>query len=113
MRDGRTRKSVEKQQGRASFSEFSDDYCATLIVLTGDSQGTDYAIDRPNTVLGRGPGVDIALNDETLSRQHATWDPDRLQRHPQTGRPVARRVLRQLRPGTTPRIDSLRRRLRT
>ena len=72
MRDGRTWKSVESQAGRTSFSRFSENYRASLVVLTGDLQGTDYPIEQPSTVLGRGPGVDLAFEDKTLSRQHAT-----------------------------------------
>ena len=72
MRDGRTRKSVGSEPGRDSFSDFSRSYRASLVVLTGAGQGTDYTIERSRMVLGRGPGVDISLEGETLSRQHAS-----------------------------------------
>ncbi|MFP8882227.1 MAG: FHA domain-containing protein [Myxococcota bacterium] len=72
MRDGRTRKSVQSQVGRTPFAEFSNSYSASLVVLTGDLQGTDYPIERPTTVLGRGPGADLSFSCETLSRQHAS-----------------------------------------
>jgi len=74
MRDGLTRKSVKSQTGRMPFSEFSASFDATLVALTGDSQGSDYKIRQPTTVLGRGPGADIEFACETLSRQHACVD---------------------------------------
>lgn len=74
MRDGRTRKSVQNQIGRTPFSEFSDNFDASLVVLTGDLQGNDYPIEQPTTVLGRGPGADLEFLCETLSRQHASLD---------------------------------------
>lgn len=74
MRDGRTRKSVQNQVGRTSFSEFADRFDATLVVLTGDLQGNDYPIKQSTTVLGRGPGADLTFSCETLSRQHASLD---------------------------------------
>jgi pSer/pThr/pTyr-binding forkhead associated (FHA) protein len=43
-----------------------------VVILSGRLQGTDYAIERARTVIGRGPGVDLAFDDETLSRQHAS-----------------------------------------
>lgn len=74
MRDGRTRKSIQNQLGRTSFSEFTRHFDATLVVLTGDLQGYDYPIEQPTTVLGRGPGADLVLACETLSRRHACLD---------------------------------------
>ena len=74
MRDGRTRKSVESQPRQTPFSEFNENFNASLIVLTGDLQGTDYPIEQPTIVLGRGPGADLTFSCQTLSRQHARLD---------------------------------------
>jgi pSer/pThr/pTyr-binding forkhead associated (FHA) protein len=74
MRDGRTRKSVQSQVGNTPFSEFAGNFHASLVVLTGELQGTDYPIEQPTTVLGRGPGADLAFGCETLSRQHVSVD---------------------------------------
>lgn len=71
MRDGRTRKSLEPSSGPTPFSEFVQTWNVSLVVLNGAMQGTDYAIEQPNTVMGRGPDVDLAFADDTLSRQHA------------------------------------------
>jgi pSer/pThr/pTyr-binding forkhead associated (FHA) protein len=74
MRDGRTRRSFEASPGRTTFAEFAERVSASLVVLSGDLQGSDYAIEQSSLTLGRGPGVDLAFDDETLSRQHATLE---------------------------------------
>lgn len=72
MRDGYTRESRESASGRTSFADFIETWNPSLVVLSGGLQGTDYPIERASTVLGRGPDVDLAFDDETLSRQHAS-----------------------------------------
>jgi len=72
MRDGYTRESRETASGRISFADFVEVWSPSLVVLSGRLQGTDYPIERASTVVGRGPGVDLAFDDETLSRQHAS-----------------------------------------
>lgn len=72
MRDGHTRKSLEPSPGRTSFADFVETWNPSLVVLSGELQGRDYPIERASTVVGRGPGVDLAFDDETLSRQHAS-----------------------------------------
>jgi len=72
MRDGYTRESLESSSRRTSFAEFIEAWNPSLVVLSGGLQGTDYPIEQASTLVGRGPGVDLALDDETLSRQHAS-----------------------------------------
>jgi len=72
MRDGKTRESRECSAGRTTFADFLEDWHPTLVVLSGRLQGTDHPIERASTVIGRGPGVDLAFDEETLSRQHAS-----------------------------------------
>jgi pSer/pThr/pTyr-binding forkhead associated (FHA) protein len=72
MRDGYTRESLESAAGRTSFAEFTEIWSPSLVVLNGRLQGSDYPIDRASMLVGRGPGVDLAFDDETLSRQHAS-----------------------------------------
>ena len=49
-----------------------------LIVCGGESDGTEYAIDSEETILGRNPTTDVTLVDESISREHAlvSYDPD-------------------------------------
>ena len=72
MRDGYTRESRESATGQNSFADFIETWNPSLVVLSGGLQGTDYPIERASTVVGRGPDVDLAFDDETLSRQHAS-----------------------------------------
>ncbi len=72
MRDGRTRESLESASRRTSFEDFIEVWSPLLVVLNGRLQGTSHPIERASTVVGRGPGVDLAFDDETLSRQHAS-----------------------------------------
>jgi pSer/pThr/pTyr-binding forkhead associated (FHA) protein len=72
MRDGHTRESLESSSHRTSFADFIEVWNPSLIILSGGLQGTDYPIERASTLVGRGPGVDLAFDDETLSRQHAS-----------------------------------------
>ncbi len=72
MRDGYTRESLKSSSSRTSFADFIETWNPSLVVLSGGLQGTDYPIERATTVVGRGPDVDLAFDDETLSRQHAS-----------------------------------------
>ncbi len=72
MRDGYTRESPKSASGGTTFAAFIEAWNPSLVILSGKLQGTDFPIERASTVIGRGPGVDLALDDETLSRQHAT-----------------------------------------
>ena len=72
MRDGYTRESMKSSSSRTSFADFIETWNPSLVVLSGGLQGTDYPIERASTVVGRGPDVDLAFDDETLSRQHAS-----------------------------------------
>ena len=75
MRDGRTSK-LETARRPEGFREFAEAFDARIVVLTGPASGTMYAIERPRVVIGRGPGVDLTIEDTTLSRQHAAIDFD-------------------------------------
>lgn len=72
MRDGYTRESRESASRQTSFADFIETWNPSLVVLSGKLQGTDYPIERASTIVGRGPDVDLAFDDETLSRQHAS-----------------------------------------
>jgi pSer/pThr/pTyr-binding forkhead associated (FHA) protein len=69
MRDGRT---VKREHARTpGLGEFLQAWEATLVILSGPGAGVEHPLERPRTVLGRGPGVDLALPDPEMSRQHA------------------------------------------
>ncbi len=54
-----------------AFAEFLGRFRAALVLLSGDARGLEYRLDQPRTALGRGPGVDLALDDEALRCRHA------------------------------------------
>src|SRR6185436_8618746 len=43
---------------------------AYLIVMAGSSVGEMYKLNRPRTVIGRGPTAEIRILDEGVSREH-------------------------------------------
>jgi pSer/pThr/pTyr-binding forkhead associated (FHA) protein len=70
MRDGETRRL--KQVGKASgLEKFLSRFEAKLMVIDGPAAGAEYALESLPTVIGRGPGVNITVNDSAASRQHA------------------------------------------
>lgn len=71
MTDGATRRIESSGAGDNSFLAR---YRASLVVLTGDAAGTEYELESERTVIGRGPGVDLAFDDTAMSRQHAALE---------------------------------------
>ncbi len=72
MRDGMTRK-LERVPGKdASFEEFQQTWQATLCIVSGGAEGTEYELEAEKVLLGRGPEVDLAFDDSTMSKEHAT-----------------------------------------
>jgi len=47
---------------------------ASLVILEGGAEGTEFELERERCVIGRGPGVDLALDDSAMSRQHAAFE---------------------------------------
>ncbi|MBM4336448.1 MAG: FHA domain-containing protein [Deltaproteobacteria bacterium] len=54
-----------------ALSEFLSRYRAALVILSGEARGMEYRLDQSRTALGRGPGVDLALDDAGMRCQHA------------------------------------------
>jgi pSer/pThr/pTyr-binding forkhead associated (FHA) protein len=71
MRDGRTRK-TRGAAGKEGIREFLRSYQARLVVLSGPSAGQQFPLKSDQLTIGRGPGVDVAIRDSTMSRQHAS-----------------------------------------
>ena len=73
MRDGST-KQLETKDRNAVFSQFISRFQASIVILNGPAKGTDYTLDAAKTVIGRGPGVDLAFEDDAMSREHASLE---------------------------------------
>ena len=70
MRDGRTVKRTTAREARARLGRLR----ATLVVLEGGAAGTEHVLAGPRRVLGRGPEVDLAFEDEEMSQQHLSLE---------------------------------------
>lgn len=70
MRDGLTEKMTATGQA-GGLREFLAAFTARLVVLSGRHTGEAVEVVNPRTIIGRGPGVDLAYDTQTMSRQHA------------------------------------------
>ena len=55
----------------SALGDFLARYRAALVILSGEARGMEYGLDQRRTAVGRGPGVDLALDDDSLRCQHA------------------------------------------
>ena len=67
MRDGKT---VRTQRD----AEMQGGWSATLIEIAGGAEGSEYPLDAERVVMGRGPSVDLAFEDDRMSAQHAAFE---------------------------------------
>ncbi len=75
MRDGRTKR-LEGRDNDHSLDQFLLGHEVSLVVLSGNGAGTNFRIGQERHILGRGPGVDLMLDDQAMSRQHAAIEYD-------------------------------------
>ena len=54
-----------------SFAEFLERHQAAIVIMAGGAKGMEYKLDQVRVTMGRGPGVDLAFDDEAMSREHA------------------------------------------
>lgn len=68
MGDDRTRKI---DAANTSGSAFLEKFSITLVVVEGGSEGTEYEVEQPRTLLGRGSDADWTFADDSMSKHHA------------------------------------------
>ena len=73
MQDGLTKK-VQRRPVSGGPRGFLASHRAAIVTLSGATAGNEYELERDRTVIGRGPGVDIAFDDQTMSREHAAFE---------------------------------------
>ena len=73
MHDGRTRR-LPRREPATPVPAFFREVRALLRVLAGAGAGTDLPLDRERAILGRGPGVDLQIDDPAMSREHAAFE---------------------------------------
>ncbi len=66
----RTRK-VMTSRGERDPQHFFSQYRVSVILASGPSAGNEYFLKWDRVTLGRGPGVDLAFDDASMSREHA------------------------------------------
>ncbi len=71
MRDDGSTREISAAEGNVVFSQFLSRFQPALVILSGNAKGTEYAIDAERVTIGRGPGTDLAFDDQAMSRQHA------------------------------------------
>jgi pSer/pThr/pTyr-binding forkhead associated (FHA) protein len=73
MRDGLTRK-IQAPANPSGYRLFLEKFRASLIVVSGAAEGNEIVIDQRRVTLGRGPGVDLAFDNPSMSQQHAVLE---------------------------------------
>ncbi len=53
------------------LAEYLGRYAPSIMILSGREKGTELALDQRRLTLGRGPGVDLAVDDAAMAREHA------------------------------------------
>ncbi len=75
MAGQRTRKMVRSEEARDP-EQFLAQHRAAISIISGPAVGSEYArgeyvLEWDSVSLGRGPGVDFAIDDSSMSRKHA------------------------------------------
>ena len=71
MTNAATRKLQRRTGPKGSFQECSH---ATLVIVKGGAEGTEYTLDGDSVVIGRDPDTDIPLDDKAVSKRHAALE---------------------------------------
>ena len=72
MQDGQTRRIDNAKL--AENDEFLQRHRVTLIVVSGPCSVNEIDLDKRSVSLGRGPGADVAFEDDAMSREHAAFE---------------------------------------
>ncbi len=74
MQDGRTKKVRREPPVVQDPDAFLARHRAVIVTLSGTTAGNEYELMSDQTTIGRGPGVTLAFDDSTLSREHAAFE---------------------------------------
>lgn len=74
MHDGKTRTvdSFEPERTQA----FLEDHRASVTITRGAAAGTEFELDGKRTIIGRSEGVQIQIDDASVSSEHAAFEID-------------------------------------
>jgi len=71
MKDGRTRRVPQKGEKREAFLARN---IASILYASGPLAGSEIALEREQIRLGRGTGVDVLVDDASISHEHAALE---------------------------------------
>jgi pSer/pThr/pTyr-binding forkhead associated (FHA) protein len=71
MQDGHTVKRRGHGAPDGGLAGYLERYDPVLVVVRGGVAGEEHPLDAEKLVIGRGPDVDLAFDDEEMSSQHA------------------------------------------
>lgn len=74
MQDGLTRKVRREPPVEQDPDAFLTRHRAVIVTLAGTTAGNEYELEQEQTTVGRGPGVSLAFDDTTMSREHAAFE---------------------------------------
>jgi len=73
MNDGKTRRR-KREAPAAPAPGFLQTHRACLVLIEGPGAGSEWALDRPRRIMGRGEDVDLHFADDTMSKEHAAFE---------------------------------------
>jgi pSer/pThr/pTyr-binding forkhead associated (FHA) protein len=72
MKDGRTREvPVSRAERRDGYLET---HVVSLVFASGPLEGSEVELETARVILGRGPQVDVGVDDPSVSHQHAALE---------------------------------------
>ncbi len=74
MQDGRTKKVRREPEVAPDPNGFLARNRAVIVTLAGTTAGNEYELDRDRIKIGRGPDVELAFDDDAMSREHASFE---------------------------------------
>jgi pSer/pThr/pTyr-binding forkhead associated (FHA) protein len=74
MQDGHTRRVQHEDAPGRDSDAFLASHRAVIVTLSGTTAGNEYVLDRAQMTIGRGPDVELAFDDTTMSREHAAFE---------------------------------------
>jgi pSer/pThr/pTyr-binding forkhead associated (FHA) protein len=74
MRDGYTRQVQRPDEPSPDFVVFQKRWQASIVLLSGDDSGAEFALEQPSTTLGRGESAELRFDDASMSSEHAALE---------------------------------------
>jgi len=73
MHDGRTRRQ-KREEPAPPRPRILETHRICLVLIEGAGAGSEWPLDRPCRIVGRGEDVDLQFADDTMSKEHAAFE---------------------------------------